>query len=237
MREAALEILSWACALLQSTTTRRAAAATTGKPSVAAPSLRSRPLQRIPARDKGNECPGLPHPKRQAPPGFHNLLTLRKAPRLPVLFHTGSAHGVHPSEHYPSHAAVHRLRAVTLMTLGRNRETPQTAPTSEEQAQRRKEQSKRDAIGGDPVFRVLLHVRDRHRRQRVRPPPARSSHGFPPLQGVPPRWISTAFTAPPLMRLSGTAQAPTQTLSRVSTPDEIGWSPKRLPTLLGFVAS
>jgi hypothetical protein len=121
MREAALEILSWACALLQSTTTRRAAAATLGKPRVAAPPMRFGPLQRIPARVKGIECPGLPHPKRQAPPGFLNLLTLRKAPCLPAMFQTGSAHGVYPSEHCPSRAAVHRLRAATLLTLGRNR--------------------------------------------------------------------------------------------------------------------
>jgi len=208
MREAALEILSWACALLQSTTTRRAAAATIGKPRVAAPSMRFGPLQRIPARDKGIECPGLPHPKRRTPSGFLNLLTLRKAPRLPAIFQTGSAHGVHPSEHCPSRAAEHRLRAVTLLTFGRNRKTPQTTPTGKEQAQSRKEQSKRDAIGGDPVFRVLLHARVRHRRQRVRLTAARSSLGFPPLQGVPPRWTDTAFAAPPLMRLSAPAQAP-----------------------------
>jgi hypothetical protein len=97
LREAALEILSWACALLQSTTTRRAAATTPSKPNVAAPSVRFGPLQRIPARAKGMKCPGLPHPERQAPTGSHNLLTLRNAPRLPAVFQARSAHGVGPS--------------------------------------------------------------------------------------------------------------------------------------------
>jgi hypothetical protein len=67
--------------------------------------------------------------------------------------------------------------------------------------------------------------------------PVRSSPGFHPLQGAHPRWNDTAFTASPLMRLPAQAQAQGQTLYRVSLPDEIGWSPKRLPTLLGFAAS
>jgi hypothetical protein len=66
---------------------------------------------------------------------------------------------------------------------------------------------------------------------------ARSSPGFLPLQGVHPRWTEAAFTTSPLMRLPSQAQAQEKTLSRVSIPDEIGWSPKRLPTLLGFATS
>jgi hypothetical protein len=145
--------------------------------------------------------------------------------------------GLYPPEPYPSRVAVHRLRADTLMTLGSNREAPQTATKDTKQAPHPREQSERDAIESSPAFRVLLHARSRHRHRRVRPAAARSSRGFPPLQGVPPRWTDAAFTTPPLMGLSEPVQAPTQTPYRVSTPDEIGWSPKRLRTLLGFVTS
>jgi hypothetical protein len=145
--------------------------------------------------------------------------------------------GLDPPELCPSRAAVHRLRADTLMSLGSNREAPQTATTGTKQAPQPKEQSERDTIESSPAFRVLLRARSRHRHRRVRPAAARSSRGFPPLQGVPPRWTDTAFTASPLMRLPETVQAPKQTLYRVSNPYEIGWSPKRLPTLLGFVTS
>jgi hypothetical protein len=145
--------------------------------------------------------------------------------------------GLDPPELCPSRVAVHRLRADTLMSLGSNREAPQTTTKDTKQAPHPRKRPERDALRGSPASRVLLHARSRHRHRRVRPAAARSSRGFPPLQGVPPRWTDAAFTASPLMRLSEPVQAPTRTHSRVLTPDEIGWSPKRLPTLLGFVTS
>jgi hypothetical protein len=63
-RKANPELLSWACALLQSTPKRRAAAEALGKPSTTAPPLRFGPLQRIPARDKDMvNCPGDTSPE------------------------------------------------------------------------------------------------------------------------------------------------------------------------------
>jgi len=59
----------------------------------ATPSLRSRSLQRLPARGSGMS--GRAYQTRPpAPPGVHNLLALSSAPSLPALFHAGSALGI-----------------------------------------------------------------------------------------------------------------------------------------------
>jgi hypothetical protein len=71
-----------------------------------------------------------------------------------------------------------------------------------------------------------------------RPTQARSSPGLHPLQGVPPHRYGTAFTAPPLLRLSSQAtNRPTGRPYRVLLPGEVGLSLSRLPTLMGFPAS
>jgi hypothetical protein len=60
---------------------------------LAAPPLRSRPLQRFPAQGSGmigRACISRP----PAPSGDHNLLAPSSAPSLPALFHAGSALGV-----------------------------------------------------------------------------------------------------------------------------------------------
>jgi hypothetical protein len=59
------------------------------------PPLRSRPLQRLPARGSGmNEQPCLSH--SPAPAGFLNLLARSSAPSLAAMLHAASAHGVAP---------------------------------------------------------------------------------------------------------------------------------------------
>ena len=65
----------------------------------------------------------------------------------------------------------------------------------------------------------MLRGRVRHKRRRFRPPKARGSLGFLPLQGAHSRWNSPAFTAPPLARLADSGrERPKQPLLRVSLP-------------------
>jgi hypothetical protein len=110
-----------------------------GKPGTAAPPLRFRPLQRVPARAKGIKCPGLPHPERQASSGFPNLVTLRIAPCLLTVFQARSAHGVSPSELSSSRAAVHRFQCRYPHVVGQPPEKRHRPPTpSQEQAPRQR---------------------------------------------------------------------------------------------------
>jgi hypothetical protein len=86
-----------------------------------------------------------------------------------------------------------------------------------------------------PDFRVLLHTRVRHLKQRFRLEEARSSPGPSPLQGSLPRCDSSNEL--PLMRLALRARttkgAPLQGLTR----NGIGSPLSRSPTLLGFATS
>lgn len=75
----------------------------------AVPPVRFSPLQRLPARGSG-VLVELSRFDRLASSGFPNLLTLWSAPSLPVLFHTGSALGVRPSELCSSRTGGSRLR-------------------------------------------------------------------------------------------------------------------------------
>jgi hypothetical protein len=64
-----------------------------------------------------------------------------------------------------------------------------------------------------------------------------SSPGLSALQGSLPRRDGPAFTAPPLMCLPARARTTSLPALQGVTPNEIGWSLSRLPTLLGFSAS
>jgi len=136
----------------------------------AAPPLRFRPLQRIPARNKGwLDCPGMPLPERLAPPGFLNLLTPCSAPCLLAIFQTRSAHGVSPSELCSSRAAVHRLRRRYPHDVGtplHKRHRPR-APPRNRSSKTEASDLKRDTANGDLAYRVLLHTRVRHRKPTV----------------------------------------------------------------------
>jgi hypothetical protein len=69
-----------------------------------APSLEFAPLQRFPTWSSGMiGRPCLARPPASS--GFLNLLTPSSAPRLPALFHAGSAHGVRPTKLSSSRAA------------------------------------------------------------------------------------------------------------------------------------
>jgi hypothetical protein len=98
---------------------------------LAAPPLRSRPLQRLPARSSGmngRDCvPGPP-----APSGIHNLLAPSSAPSLPALFHAGSALGVTLQSFVPPSQPHAVPSAVTLVTF----ETPSGCCSARESATR-----------------------------------------------------------------------------------------------------
>jgi hypothetical protein len=91
--------------------------------------------------------------------------------------------------------------------------------------------------GSTLAFRALLHAKihvpevgglDR--------PQVCSSPGIHTLQGSLPRRDGTTFTAPPLMGFPSGTRTSLPAALQGFTPGRIGWSPRRLPTLMGFAA-
>jgi hypothetical protein len=127
-----------------------------------APPLEFSPLQRIPAWSSGlSDRVCLTRPP--APPGFLNLLTPSSAPRLPALFHAGSAHGVRPSK--PSSSCAAWAPSPVLVPSCRSN-TPPNLSESQPRRERRNAAPQPPLIWkgpGAPLdFKALLHTRVRH---------------------------------------------------------------------------
>jgi hypothetical protein len=112
-------------------------------------------------------------------------------------------------------------------------------PTSSQKGKPNREAHNAEARTELTAFRVLLRVRVRHIEAAVYTATKRVALlGLHPLQGSLPCQNGTAFTAPPLSRLVlPSAMRPTEPLHRVSLTGRAGSSPKRPPTLMGFLAS
>jgi hypothetical protein len=174
-----------------------------------------------------------------APTGFLNLMALSSAPSLLALFHARSAHGVRPTELFSSRAAVRCSQRLCPHDV----QVPQHAfqKTSFSSRMPKRRAGATDLRIGKPAgmpspSRLYSTRESATSSRRFRPDQARSSLGFPPLQGALPRWNDNGLHRVSPHEVTRTADKSTDwTLYRVSLPDEIGWSLARLPTLLGFV--
>jgi hypothetical protein len=125
-----------------------------------------------------------------APPGFLNLMAPSSAPSLLAIFHARSAHGVRPTELYSSRAAVRcsqRLCPHDVQVLQR---AFQKTSFSSRMPKRRAGAtgSHRGKPAEMPPPSRLYSTRESATpNRRFRPERARSSLGFPPLQGALPR--------------------------------------------------
>jgi hypothetical protein len=126
-----------------------------------------------------------------APPGFLNLMTHSSAPSLLALFHARSAHGVRPTEHFSSRAAVRCSQRQCPLDVQKFHCAFQKTSFSSRMPKRRAGAtgSHRGRPTGMPSPpRLCSTPESATPSRRFRPERARSSLGLPPLQGALPRW-------------------------------------------------
>lgn len=147
---------------------------------------------------------------------------------LLALFHASPAHGVFPSEHCSSHAAVLRFHSRSPLVVGR-----MCHPYA-------------SVCAKDAIFHTVLAQTPR--LQGFAPhesPPLLSMFYvnkkrvallgfFPPGCSPSPELLSSHQASP--HEIANLLETTKLVPFRVSITDKIGWSPKRLPTLLRFLA-
>lgn len=219
------------------------------------------PLQSSPSSQRPS-CPSCLSTQRQQPSASHKVCSPSAYPRtqqrhleqgLPHLVHLrpqvfstsrrfdppcacwpcfmpDPLMGLHPSELCSSRAAVHRLRRLSPLDVGKPAPTIATSHAETH--------AKLRFPPGSLEFRGLLHAKVRHcRPDGLGLYAARGSHGLSTLQGFLPTCGDTAFTVSPLMSfaLCIRERTPSAALQGLDHK-QIGSSPKRPPTLLGFIA-
>jgi hypothetical protein len=124
-------ILSWACALLQSTTKQLAATVVSSvtRPLLRDSSLEVESLTAFPHSGQRPSEPGLPPPPRLRLQVFPTSWRLHPPKSLLALFHARSAHRVRPSKLFPRTQAVPSPTHAALMALATNHEPPRTPRT------------------------------------------------------------------------------------------------------------
>jgi hypothetical protein len=205
------------------------------------PPLRFAPLQRLPTQRSGFDgrvCLTRP----PASSGVLNLLTLQSAPSLLALFHARSAHGVPPSEHCSSRAAVHRLQRHCPHSVSSVRSTPRPNRMDPSQCPKT---CARPILKDHSVKPTELPSLPRlcSTRESVAAASGLSRRepvallGFRPSRVLTLPDVSPAFTEPPLMRLAAQTQATRPLHYRVFPTGRLACLSRELPTLLGFLAS
>jgi hypothetical protein len=240
LRKTVPGILSWACALLQSPPSSErppAPHSPFGHAEHATPPMRFfAPTASPRTEQRLLNWPGLPHPTACASRFSQPLDALVRPVPAGLVSCQIRSWGCALQSLAPPSQPYAVSGAVALLPFRRSR---RSAPLHHARGRNR---THRGAYGTDPesapAFRALLHSGVRHHtaggldRRR-----ARSSPGLYALQGSLPRWLGTAFTAPPLMGLAHRAQATGRAALQGLTTSEIGSSLSRPPTLLGLLAS
>jgi len=232
---AAPDLLSCPCALLQSAHRQRAARAQVRKPVLHAASLEVWSPTAYPHAKKQHDISGGPNPKT---PDAFRFSQPRGASLLRVCrpyFRADPLMGLSPSERCSSRAAVRRLRRLCPLVVGLPH-PKLTKPGSRASPKTKPKKSKLER--GRLAFRALLHTRVRHKTHSgLDRANARSSLGVSPLQGPHQRSDGSTFTEPPLARLvPKRTKASSVTPPQGFTPTVAGTSLARWPTLMGFPA-
>jgi hypothetical protein len=141
--------------------------------------------------------------------------------------------GLRPSELCSSHAAVHRLRRPSPHDVRQQSST--LPPLRNDGRNRRTSWANGRAPRAFPPSGVCSARESATRHRRLNRRPARSSPGLPPS-----RVLSLAgpagFRRPSPHGLGSTDASVRTSCPTGCSPNEIGWSLSRLPTLLGFPA-
>jgi len=187
------DLLSWACALLQSLPSfeppRPRHTICTVSLRLRHPPLRFLPLQRFPARDSGLLICQVCLTQQPASSGFLDPPMLSSATYLLALFHARSTHGVAPSRaSLLPHGRTPSPAPSTLMSF---QSTPSTNPTNPCSTARQAlllhpHPPYELASRAPPTSRSCSMQESATQRRWFRPALARSSPGFCVLQGLLP---------------------------------------------------